>query len=83
MAALALIKTEHLLMSCHSGGLVTTLRQEKKKKKVGVFVFLFPFFWPLHMNNDLFQAIERLFRRSGKTASTASQLVVWWALMIR
>ena len=35
------------------------------EKKVGVFVLLSLLFWPLHMNNDLFQAIEGLFRRSG------------------
>ena len=39
------------------------------EKKVGVFVLLSLLFWPLHMNNDLFQAIEGLFRRSGKTST--------------
>lgn len=41
----------------------------RQKKKVGVFVLLSLLFWPLHMNNDLFQAIEGLFRRSGKTST--------------
>ena len=54
--------TTLMLLLMSYGGLVSMLRQ---KKRLVFSSFFLSFFWPLHMNNDLFQAIEGLFRRSG------------------